>query len=99
MLMALEGDSVKTKVKKIVFATEGTGETLPADESTTMEGDANDAQADAGGNSEQTTTEGETITLVDLHAVASDIIHYQLFGSFLVCGTIIGVAILWRVLK
>lgn len=41
-------------------------------------------------------TEGETIILAALYDVKQDIVHTQLFGSFLVCGAIIGALLLRR---
>lgn len=40
------------------------------------------------------TTEEIIITLDDLHSVGSDLLHADLFGSFLICGTLIGLALL-----
>lgn len=45
-------------------------------------------------------TEGvvvETITIQEVQAIGSDIVHTSLFGSFLICGTLIGLAILRKV--
>ena len=39
----------------------------------------------------------ETITIQEVQAIGSDIIHTSLFGSFLICGTLIGLAILRKV--
>ena len=39
----------------------------------------------------------ETITIQDVQAIGSDIVHSSLFGSFLICGTLIGLAILRKV--
>ena len=39
----------------------------------------------------------ETITIQELQAIGSDIVHTSLFGSFLICGTLIGLAILRKV--
>ena len=41
------------------------------------------------------TEEVETISIQVIESVGSDIIHADLFGSFLICGTLIGLAI-WR---
>ena len=43
----------------------------------------------------EVTEETVSITLADLQAVGSGIMHADLFGSFLICGTLIGLA-LWR---
>lgn len=45
----------------------------------------------------EATEETVLITLADLHAVGSDIVHADLFGSFLICGTLIGLALLRKV--
>lgn len=45
----------------------------------------------------EATEETVSITLVDLQAVGSDIVHADLFGSFLICGTLIGLALLRKV--
>lgn len=56
--------------------------------------------------SESTAMETETDTLVgatvsvdDLQAMTSDIVHVSLLGSFLVSGTIVGVFLFWRLFK
>ena len=41
------------------------------------------------------TEEVETITIQVIQDIGSDIAHVNLFGSFLICGTLIGLA-LWR---
>lgn len=41
-------------------------------------------------------TEG-TITVQVIETVGSEIIHADLFGSFLICGTLIGLALLRKV--
>ena len=61
---------------------ESQGETAPADDWTVTEGT-------------EPTEEVETITIQVIESVGSDIIHADLFGSFLICGTLIGLAI-WR---
>lgn len=43
----------------------------------------------------EATEETVSITLEDLHAVGSAIMHADLAGSFLICGTLIGL-VLWR---
>lgn len=43
-----------------------------------------------------TTTE-PVITVEVIESVGSDIIHADLFGSFLICGTLIGLALLRKV--
>ena len=47
----------------------------------------------AGAATEETTAE-VVITLEEIQAVGSDIVHADLFGSFLVCGTLIGLFLL-----
>lgn len=47
----------------------------------------------AGAATEETTAE-VVITLDDLHAVGNHLGHIDLFGSFLVCGTLIGLFLL-----
>ena len=49
---------------------------------------------DLSGAEEQETIAGTVITLEDLQSVGSDIVHADLFGSFLVCGTLIGLFLL-----
>ena len=61
---------------------ESQGETAPADDWTVTE-------------STEPTEEVETISIQVIEYVGSDIIHADLFGSFLICGTLIGLAI-WR---
>ena len=61
---------------------ESQGETAPADDWAVTEGT-------------DPTEEVETISIQVIESVGSDIIHADLFGSFLICGTLIGLA-LWR---
>ena len=49
---------------------------------------------DLSGSEETETIAGTVITLEDLHEVGTDMIHADLFGSFLVCGTLIGLFLL-----
>ena len=49
---------------------------------------------DLSGAEEQETIAGTVITLEDLQNIGSDILHADLFGSFLVCGTLIGLFLL-----
>ena len=49
---------------------------------------------DLSGAEEQETIAGTVITLEDLQSIESDILHADLFGSFLVCGTLIGLFLL-----
>lgn len=46
-------------------------------------------------STEADSTEVETVTLADIHQVRDDIVHADLFGSFLVCGCIVA-AVLFR---
>ena len=39
----------------------------------------------------------QTVTLVDFQQGVSDICHVSLFGSFLLCGTLIGLSLLRRI--
>ena len=39
----------------------------------------------------------QTVTLVDFQQGVSDICHVSLFGSFLLCGTLIGLTLLRRI--
>ena len=41
------------------------------------------------------TEETEAISIQVIQDIGSDIVHVNLFGSFLICGTLIGLA-LWR---
>ena len=61
---------------------ESQGETAPADDWAVDE-------------ATEPTEEVETITIQVIESIGSDIIHADLFGSFLICGTLIGLAI-WR---
>lgn len=38
----------------------------------------------------------EAITIVEIRQIRDDIIHADLYGSFLVCGTLVGIALCWR---
>ena len=57
-------------------------ETVPADDWSVTEGT-------------EPTEESEAITIQVIQDIGSDIVHVNLFGSFLICGTLIGLA-LWR---
>lgn len=46
---------------------------------------------------ETVTVELQALTLVDFQQGVSDICHVSLFGSFLLCGTLIGLALLRKV--
>lgn len=43
------------------------------------------------------TEESEAITVQVFQDIGSDIVHVNLFGSFLICGTLIGLALLRKV--
>lgn len=53
--------------------------------------------------SESATVEAETgadvvavVGVQDLQNMTADIVHADLFGSFLVCGTLVGIFLVWR---
>lgn len=46
---------------------------------------------------ETVAVELQTVTLVDFQQGVSDICHVSLFGSFLLCGTLIGLSLLRRI--
>ena len=77
-------------------------ETLLASEETSdpvAESTATPDEAEAAETGDGTVTE-ETVSLTvqeTIQAVGSDIVHVNLFGSFLVCGTLIGLALLRKV--
>lgn len=48
---------------------------------------------------EETETDTDVGTVVgvqDLQNMTADIVHADLFGSFLVCGTLVGIFLVWR---
>ena len=45
----------------------------------------------------EATEETISITIEDIRTIGSDIAHADLFGSFLICGTLIGLALLRKV--
>lgn len=49
---------------------------------------------DLSGSEEQETIAGTVISLENLERVSSDMLHADLFGSFLICGTLIGLFLL-----
>ena len=59
-------------------------ETVPVDDWTVTEGT-------------ESTEETEAITIQMIQDIGSDIVHVNLFGSFLICGTLIGLALLRKV--
>ena len=52
---------------------------------------------DLSGMEYQETEAVTVISLVDLERVSSDMLHADLFGSFLVCGTLIGLYLFGRI--
>ena len=38
----------------------------------------------------------EVVIIEEIRQVGSNIVHTNLFGSFLVCGTLMGIALCWR---
>ena len=59
-------------------------ETVPVDDWSVTEGT-------------EPTEEAETITIQLIQDIGSDIAHVNLFGSFLICGTLIGLVLLRKV--
>lgn len=45
------------------------------------------------------TTVGTVVSVKDLQRMTSDIVHANLFGSFLVCGTLVGIFLFRRFVK
>lgn len=43
------------------------------------------------------TEEAETITVQVIESVGQEIIHADLFGSFLICGTLVGLALMRKI--
>lgn len=43
------------------------------------------------------TEEAETITVQVIETVGQEIIHADLFGSFLICGTLVGLALMRKI--
>lgn len=66
------------------------------DEPVTQEDETEVTEAHDGSVTQETQVI-ETITIQDVQAIGSDIVHSSLFGSFLICGTLIGLAILRKV--
>ena len=48
---------------------------------------------------ETTSAAGESVTLVEAQQMTSDIVHANLFGAFMICGILVGIALLWRLTK
>ena len=48
---------------------------------------------------ETTAPAGEAVTIVEAQQMTSDIVHANLFGAFMICGTLVGIALLWRLVK
>ena len=82
---------------------ESQGETAPADDWTVTEGsnEISDAMADMATEESvledlpESTEETVSQTIQVIEAYGSGIIHANLFGSFLICGTLIAL-VLWR---
>ena len=49
------------------------------------------------GSEEEETVAGTVISLEDLERVSSDMLHADLFGSFVICGTLIGLFLFGRI--
>lgn len=68
------------------------------DESTSQENETEVIETNDGSVTEATeSAQVEMITIQEVQAIGSDIVHTSLFGSFLICGTLIGLAILRKV--
>lgn len=68
------------------------------DESTSQENETEVTETNDGSVTEATeAAQVEMITIQEVQAIGSDIVHTSLFGSFLICGTLIGLAILRKV--
>ena len=68
------------------------------DESTSQENETEVIETNDGSVTEATeAAQVEMITIQEVQAIGSDIVHTSLFGSFLICGTLIGLAILRKV--
>ena len=71
----------------------------PVTEPVQTEAAASDLQLDLNEEvyEETIAVELQTVTLVDFQQGVSDICHVSLFGSFLLCGTLIGLALFRRI--
>lgn len=68
------------------------------DEFTSQENETEVIETNDGSVTEPTeAAQVEMITIQEVQAIGSDIVHTSLFGSFLICGTLIGLAILRKV--
>ena len=68
------------------------------DEPVTQEDETEVIETNDGSVTEATeAAQVEMITIQEVQAIGSDIVHTSLFGSFLICGTLIGLAILRKV--
>ena len=45
---------------------------------------------------ESVATEVQTVTVADVHQAVTDLAHADLFGSFLICGTLVGCTLFRR---
>lgn len=72
--------------------------TLPAETEAAQTADGALTEAtiyeDFSGSNIEETIAGTVISLEDLERVSSDMLHADLFGSFVICGTLIGLALL-----
>ena len=66
---------------------------LPAETEVDQVADGSVIYEDLTGATEETTAE-MFVTLEEFQAASSDMVHANLFGSFLICGTLIGLALL-----
>ena len=71
----------------------------PVTEPVQTEAAASDLQLDLNEETQEETiaVDLQTVTLVDFQQGVSDICHVSLFGSFLLCGTLIGLALFRRI--
>lgn len=71
----------------------------PVTEPVQTEAAASDLQLDLNEEDQEETiaVDLQTVTLVDFQQGVSDICHVSLFGSFLLCGTLIGLALFRRI--
>lgn len=71
----------------------------PVTEPVQTEAAASDLQLDLNEEDQEETiaVDLQTVTLVDFQQGVSDICHVSLFGSFLLCGTLIGLTLLRRI--
>ena len=77
-------------------AAESVPETLPEEDPEELDGTEATIYEDlTGSENEEYTAATEAVNLVEvIESVGSDIAHVNLFGSFLICGTLVGVTLL-----